>query len=140
MRTRIQANMPTAIKVAKAIAAMRKHNFVSSKLLRNKLLEQGVECGKDKLYRIWNYLINNKTITKVSKKEYHWNGSLAIWENPDKANAYCLQMLKESKTGPIAKVVEAVNDLTSIDAKVLVEELRNRGWEVKCSKQITMDL
>lgn len=138
MRTKIQANMPTAIKVAKAIASMRKNNFVSVSLLKNRLEEQGVVCGKDKLYRMWRYLVNNKTIKKVSRSVFHWNGSLAIWEDPDKANAYCLQMLKESKTGPVeTKVTVPVRmpSLASIDAKFLVDELRARGWEVKCSKQ-----
>lgn len=135
MRTKIQANMPTAIKVAKAIASMRKNNFVSVGLLKNKLDEQGVICGKDKLYRMWRYLVNNKTIKKVSRSEFHWNGSLAIWEDPDKANAYCLQMLKESKTGPIKIEPVRIPSLASIDAKFLVDELRARGWQVKCSKQ-----
>ena len=135
MRTKIQADMPTAIKVAKAIASMRKNNFVSVGLLKNKLAEQGVVCGKDKLYRMWRYLVNNKTILKFSKSNFRWNGSLAIWEDPDKANAYCLQMLKESKTGPIKTEPVRIPSLASIDAKFLVDELRARGWQVKCSKQ-----
>ena len=135
MRTKIQANMPTAIKVAKAIASMRKNNFVSVGLLKNRLEEQGVVCGKDKLYRMWRYLVNNKTILKFSKSNFRWNGSLAIWEDPDKANAYCLQMLKESKTGPIKTEPVRIPSLASIDEKFLVNELRARGWQVKCSKQ-----
>lgn len=142
--TKLKANMPTAIKVAKALHMLRKHNYISVQLFRNKLAEQDLKPSVEKLYAMWNYMIENHTIRKVSRKEYHWNGSLNIWEDIDKANAYCLNLLqlpcKKSKKNPKIITFENKVDpvLEQLSDKVLADELRRRGWNVTASRQVTI--
>ena len=139
MRHKFSPTMVNAIKCAKAISSLQKHNFVNIVLLKNRLEEHGVTMGKNKLYKIWKYLIKNHTITKVNRNEYHWNGSLLIWNDPDKANAYCLQMLQTTKTGSQV-VVEKLDPIKTIKDEDLAAELRSRGWEVQCYKQVTVNI
>ena len=137
--TKLKSNMPTAIKVAKAIHMLRKHNYISVQLFRNKLEEQDLKPSIEKLYAMWNHMVDNHTIRKVSRKEYHWNGSLAIWDDVDKANAYCLNLLKvPSKKVKRDQQVIQENPLQIYNDKILVEELRSRGWQITASRQVTV--
>lgn len=143
---RVKADMATAIKVAKAVNSLRKQPYISFQLFRKRLEEQDVVAATRKVYSMWNYMIDNHTITKVSKREFHWNGSVALWDDVDKANAYCLNMLrfpsyqlKEKKVKSFeAKVETKIPVLATIDSKLLVEELRSRGWQITASRQVTI--
>lgn len=143
---RIKADMATAIKVAKAVNSLRKQPYISFQLFRKRLEEQDVVAAARKVYSMWNYMIENHTITKVSQREFHWNGSITLWDDIDKANAYCLNMLrhpsyqlKAKKVEPFeAKVEVKLPVLATIDSKLLVEELRSRGWQITASRQVTI--
>ena len=143
---RVKADMATAIKVAKAVNSLRKQPYISFQLFRKRLEEQDVVAATRKVYSMWNYMIDNHTITKVSKREFHWNGSIALWDDVDKANAYCLNMLrfpsyqlKEKKVEPFETKVEVkLPVLATIDSKLVVEELRSRGWQITASRQVTI--
>ena len=143
---RVKADMATAIKVAKAVNSLRKQPYISFQLFRKRLEEQDVVAATRKVYSMWNYMIDNHTITKVSKREFHWNGSVALWDDVDKANAYCLNMLrnpsyqlKDKKVKSFeAKVEVTLPVLATIDSKLLVEELRSRGWQITASRQVTV--
>lgn len=141
MKKRISPSMANAIKCAKAIASLQKHNYVNIELLRHRMEEVGLPIGKPKLYKIWKYLIDNHTITKVNRREYHWNGSLQIWNDPDKANQYCLTMLRSTKTSKHENVsVVTVDPIKSFSDDALAQELRDRGWTVECYKQVTVNI
>lgn len=135
--TKLKPNMPTAIKVAKAIHMLRKHNYISVQLFRNKLEEQDLKPSVEKLYAMWNYMIENHTIRKVNRKEYHWNGSLNIWDDIDKANVYCLNLLKVPSKKHKRIALEDKQSPRYSD-KELVEELRSRGWQITASRQVTI--
>lgn len=141
-RPNITPTIPNAIKVAKAINLLRKHHYISVQLFKNKLAEQQLEPSPEKLYAMWNYMISNNTIRKVNRKEYHWNGSLVIWDDVDKANAYCLNLLKvpckKPKAVTFEKKVEINPVLEQLSDKELVEELRRRGWNITASRQVTI--
>jgi hypothetical protein len=138
----ITPTMQNAIKVAKAINSLRKHPYISVQLFKNRLAEQQLEPSSEKLYAMWNHMVSNNTIRKVSRKEYHWNGSLTIWDDIDKANAYCLNLLKlpckKAKIITFEDKVEINPVLEQLSDKELAEELRRRGWNITASRQVTI--
>jgi hypothetical protein len=138
----ITPTMQNAIKLAKAINSLRKHPYISVQLFKNRLAEQQIEPSSEKLYAMWNHMVSNNTIRKVSRKEYHWNGSLTIWDDIDKANAYCLNLLKlpckKPKIITFENKVEINPALEQFSDKELAEELRRRGWNITASRQVTI--
>ena len=137
MKKKIQPTMQNAIKMAKAINSLKKHPYISVLLFKNRLADEDLFPSSEKLYAMWNYMIQNNTVRKVNRREYHWNGSVDLWNDPDKANAYCLNLLKL----PCKKIKITVPVITpvikSFSDGVIVQELRDRGWSVTCSKQVT---
>jgi hypothetical protein len=141
-KPKLTPTMQNAIKVAKAINSLRKHPYISVQLFKNRLAEQQIEPSSEKLYAMWNHMISNNTVRKVSRKEFHWNGSLTIWDDIDKANAYCLNLLKlpckKSKIITFENKVEINPVLGQLSDKELAEELRRRGWNITASRQVTV--
>jgi hypothetical protein len=149
MKKKIQPTMQNAIKMAKAINSLKKHPYISVLLFKNRLADEDLFPSSEKLYAMWNYMIANNTIRKVNRREYHWNGSVELWSDVDKANAYCLTLLKlpckKTKAANDFKITVPVTSdvlptIKSFSDDALAQELRARGWTVECYKQVTVNI
>lgn len=145
MRTYFKNNPQTRIKIAKAIYAMSKSTYCSKMLLKSKLQQEDLVLSREKLQQVWNNLVNRQVVRK-EKGLYKWNGNLNIWSDIDQAVQQVVPLLNEKTSLRIRKLKEVKKEESSVvidpfanfSDKSLVDELRNRGWEVTCQRMVTL--
>lgn len=146
-RNYFKNNSQTRIIIAKAIYAMSKSSYCSKMLLKSKLQQEGLSLSGAKLQQIWNNLVNRHVVRK-EKGLYIWNGNVNIWSDIDQAVKQVIPLLNEKTSlRKISKevrkeeqVVVNTNPFTNFKDEDLVNELRNRGWNVTCQRNVIVTL
>lgn len=147
-RTYFKNNPQTRIKIAKAIYAMSKSAYCSKMLLKSKLQQEDLVLSREKLQQVWNNLVNRQVV-REEKGLYKWNGNLNIWSDIDQAVQQVVPLLNEKTSLRIRKSKEVkkeessivvINPFANFSDKSLADELRNRGWDVTCQKNVIVTL